>query len=197
MLGQRELDLALGWPGTRDFARSEIPARGRDLNFIKDLMCLILRIRGIRYNGRPLLIVYSPQQLPNQRKKVKIWREYCAIVELKQPLFIAALTHQNWEYHRFGFDGSVEFPPHNLNAPNLRDIVKENSDMSGYIFDYEDLAKTYLSRYYGTDSDTNCFRTVLPSWDNTARTGNRACLALNGTPENYEYWLVRSYPKDT
>jgi 2-polyprenyl-3-methyl-5-hydroxy-6-metoxy-1,4-benzoquinol methylase len=166
-----------------------------DLTFIKDLMPYLKDKRYIRYNGRPLLIVYSPQQLPNARKTVKIWREYCALVGLEQPLIIAALTHHNWEYHRFGFDGSVEFPPHNLNAPNLRDIVKENSDISGYIFDYEELAKTYLSRYYGTDSDANCFRTVLPSWDNTARTGNRACLALNGTPENYEYWLSETIRK--
>ena len=34
------------------------------------------------------------------------------------------------------------------------------------------------------------FKTVFPSWDNTARTRERALIVLNGTPENYEYWLA-------
>jgi Glycosyltransferase WbsX len=33
------------------------------------------------------------------------------------------------------------------------------------------------------------YRGVLPSWDNTARRGERGSIILNGTPENYEYWL--------
>ncbi|HUA23065.1 MAG TPA: glycoside hydrolase family 99-like domain-containing protein, partial [Steroidobacteraceae bacterium] len=33
------------------------------------------------------------------------------------------------------------------------------------------------------------FRGVMPSWDNTARTGRRAYLALNSNPETYRAWL--------
>jgi hypothetical protein len=33
------------------------------------------------------------------------------------------------------------------------------------------------------------FRGVFPSWDNSARRGAIGTVILNGTPENYEYWL--------
>jgi hypothetical protein len=48
----------------------------------------------------------------------------------------------------------------------------------------------YLNRKY--DAELNGYRTVFPSWDNTARTGLRAALSLNGTPQNYEYWLAQA-----
>jgi hypothetical protein len=51
------------------------------------------------------------------------------------------------------------------------------------------IAQSYLDRTYGTDGTARVFKTVFPSWDNTARTKNRALVVLNGTPENYEYWL--------
>jgi Glycosyltransferase WbsX len=36
---------------------------------------------------------------------------------------------------------------------------------------------------------------VFPSWDNTARLGGRALVTLNGTPQNYEYWLSAAIKK--
>ncbi len=51
---------------------------------------------------------------------------------------------------------------------------------------YADIAQSYLNRRYpGLAS----FKTVFPSWDNTARTKDRALVVLNGIPDNYEYWL--------
>jgi hypothetical protein len=35
-------------------------------------------------------------------------------------------------------------------------------------------------------------KTIFPSWDNTARTKERALIVLNGVPENYEYWLAQT-----
>jgi hypothetical protein len=36
------------------------------------------------------------------------------------------------------------------------------------------------------------FRTVAPSWDNTARRKEKAWVTLNATLANYEYWLHRA-----
>ena len=52
---------------------------------------------------------------------------------------------------------------------------------------YSTIAQSYLDRTYG---NARIFKTVFPSWDNTARTKDRAVIVLNGTPENYEYWLA-------
>ena len=55
--------------------------------------------------------------------------------------------------------------------------------------EYQAIANSFIERKYKA---TNVFRTVFPSWDNTARTGDRAVVVLNGTPSNYQYWLDES-----
>jgi len=37
---------------------------------------------------------------------------------------------------------------------------------------------------------------VFPSWDNTARTNERALVVLNGVPDNYECWLSATIDRD-
>ena len=54
---------------------------------------------------------------------------------------------------------------------------------------YHEVAQSFIDRQY---AHPNVYRTVFPSWDNTARTGARAVVHLNGTPDNYEYWLAES-----
>jgi lipopolysaccharide biosynthesis protein len=164
-----------------------------DLNFIKDLIPTLKDKRYIHVDGAPFIIVYRPQHLPNARKTAKIWRDYCASVGIPKIHIACAFSHGNWDYKQFGFDGGVEFPPHNMVKHGLRDEMLTNEDYKGYVFDYKDVAEMYLDRKYG--AELNGFRAVFPSWDNTARTGARATIGLNGTPENYEFWLTQAIKK--
>ena len=88
---------------------------------------------------------------------------------------------------QFGFDSGVEFPPHNLNPINFNNQLRFYTKFFGNILQYSDIAQSYLDRQYGA---ARVFKTVFPSWDNTARTKERALIVLNGLPENYEYWLA-------
>lgn len=160
-----------------------------DLNFIKSLIPFFLDPRYIRVEGAPLLIVYRPQHLPNPRRTVQVWREYCEEIGVGQIHVCAALTHGNEEYRQFGFDSGVEFPPHNLHCRNVNDRVAFYEQFYGNVMEYQDIALSYLGRQYPKQ---NVFKTVFPSWDNTARAHERALVVLNGTPENYEYWLSRT-----
>jgi hypothetical protein len=98
----------------------------------------------------------------------------------------AALTHGYMDYERFGFDSGVEFPPHNLRCDNINLEIRFHRSFKGSVFQYEDVAQQFLSRNY---QGSRVFKTVFPSWDNTARTRDRAIVVLNGIPDNYEYWL--------
>jgi hypothetical protein len=60
---------------------------------------------------------------------------------------------------------------------------------SGALIEFKDVAERYIKREYAGSRINKC---VLPSWDNTARTGERATVIINGTPENYEYWLKQA-----
>ena len=134
-----------------------------------------------------LLIVYRPQHLPDGRKSAEVWRKYCREVGIGEIHIACALTHCNRDHQQFGFDSGVEFPPHNMEAPNLSDQLPFTTRWRGYAPDYSPIADTYLDAKYGPERSV--FRGVIPSWDNTARRGDDGTIILNGTPENYEFWL--------
>ena len=158
-----------------------------DLNFIKSLVPFFTDSRYIRIDDRPFLIVYRPQHLPDARKTVAIWRDYCRSNGLGEIHVCAALTHGNEDYKQFGFDSGVEFPPHNLRPTNINNQINFRCNFRGNVIQYADIAQSFLDKDY---ADSRVFRTVFPSWDNTARTKERALIVLNGVPENYEYWLA-------
>ncbi len=166
-----------------------------DLNFIKSLVPFFNDPRYIKVDGAPILIVYRPQHLPDSKKSIAIWREYCTSIGIPKLHLVCALTHGNIDYDQYGFEGGVEFPPNNLSGIHgvidLKSIpFKDN--FSGVVCEYKEVAELYLNRSYKAN---NVYRGVYPSWDNTARVGSRAFITLNGTPENYQRWLNQAIVK--
>jgi lipopolysaccharide biosynthesis protein len=164
-------------------------APGDDEEFIRGVVQFFRDPRYIRLNGAPLLIVYQPQQFRNSQQKTKIWREVCTSLGIPKIHLCAALTHGNEEYQKYGFDSGVQFPPHNLKLETLNDRMEYFNRFRGRVYDYCDVAKSYLGQEYNED---HVFKSVFPSWDNTARRNDCATIVLNATPENYEYWLSQA-----
>jgi hypothetical protein len=136
--------------------------------------------------------VYQPQRLPQPNKTVRIWREYCERAGIGPIHLCAALTAGNDDYEQFGFDSGVQFPPHNCEHETVNSSIDFYTPFHGRAVQYSSFARWYLDRTY---PQPNVFRTVTPCWDQTPRVGSRAFLALNGTPENYEYWLAEALRK--
>ena len=163
-----------------------------DEKFIRSVIPFLSDRRYIRVDGKPILIVYRPQNLPNPPRSVATWRRVCRAEGVGEISVGAALTHGNTDYEQFGFDFGVEFPPHNLNCVNRSKHVPFVRPFSGYAVEFRDVAESYLAHSYPR---RNVFRSVFPSWDNTARTGSRAVVVLGASPENYRRWLSRSIRK--
>jgi lipopolysaccharide biosynthesis protein len=157
-----------------------------DVNFVKSLVPFFEDRRYIRVDGKLFLIVYRPQDLPDAGKSAQVWRKHCRSIGLGEIHICAALTHGNMDYLQYDFDSGVEFPPHNVGSENVNREIRFHEPFSGNVMQYADVARSYLDRNYGR---SRVFRTVFPSWDNSARTKDRALVVLNGVPDNYEYWL--------
>jgi hypothetical protein len=160
-----------------------------DTDFIKSLIPFFQDPRYIRLNGAPFLIVYQPQHLPDPRQTLDTWREYCQQVGIGKIHICAALTNDNEDYSKLGFDSGLQFPPHNRKCGSVNKQIDFYTPFHGTVVEYAELAQSYLDETY---AHTNVFRTVCASWDQTARVGPRAFIALNGTPANYEFWLKES-----
>ncbi|MCF7981144.1 MAG: glycoside hydrolase family 99-like domain-containing protein [Pseudomonadales bacterium] len=160
------------------------------IKFVEDIIPYLKDPRYLKIQGKPFLIVYAPQHIPNVLKTLDIWRNHCREQGIGEVHLCAALTHGNSNYIRYGFDSAVEFPPHNLQScKNISSYLRFYQPFYGNVFSFKDVARNYLDKQY---EDKNVFRSVFPSWDNTARTGSRAIVVLESSPENYEYWLNRA-----
>ncbi len=182
------------WDGAEEeILIEQVYGADADRRFIDDIIKYLKDPRYIKFDGAPLIIIYRPQHLPDCRETLNRWRQFCAEYGIPKIHAACALTHRNWDHQQFGFDSAVEFPPHNMRCRNLAHEMVFFEPFSGYCPDYADVAEMYLARSYG--EGTSGFRGVFPSWDNTARRNNIATVILNGTPENYEYWLSRTVTK--
>lgn len=167
---------------------------GDDLKFIQSIEPFLRDPRYVKVNGRPLLVVYRPQAIPNPQAWVATWRRYCREAGIGEIHICGALTHGNKSVTRFGFDSAVEYPPHHAWAPSKNLQIDFDDPFSGNVLDYPEVAESFLTQRF---PDALAFRTVVPSWDNAARTHSRATIFINGTPGNYEVWLGRAVERTT
>ncbi|THF56183.1 glycosyltransferase WbsX family protein [Pseudothauera rhizosphaerae] len=175
--------------GDQDILIAQKYAQDDAERFIGDIAPFLRDRRYLKVDGKSLLIVYRPQLIPDIRATVAVWRRHAVALGLGDIHLCAALTFDNLDYAQFGFDSGVEFPPHNrtvLGVREVHELINFYRSFDGKAMLYHDLANAYLSRDV---RGAKIFRGVFPSWDNTARSRNRALIFVNGTPGNYEYWL--------
>ncbi|SOB60073.1 protein of unknown function [Pseudodesulfovibrio profundus] len=158
-----------------------------DIAFLEDLSRYLEDSRYIRVDGKPVFIVYKVSQLPDAKATVTRWREHWQKTRNEGLYIVMAQTFGELDPSKYGFDAAVEFPPHvAAKASKVEDGVPGLvEDFQGNIYDYS----TILEQNPNAEEDYTLFKTVFPSWDNTARRGKTAHLFYGSTPKLYGQWL--------
>ena len=183
------------WDGRDDdilMAQNNTPKD--DLAFIQYISKYLKDPRYRRIDGKPLLIVYRPIELPNAKATAKRWRKWCRENGVGEIYLAYTQSFENNDPRDYGFDGAIEFPPNNSAPPDITQNVKPLSDeFTGKVYDWDIFPKR--SDYY-EPTDYPLFRTVCPAWDNTARRKQGGTVFENSTPDRYRHWLANAL-KDT
>lgn len=161
-----------------------------DIEFMRDLEPLFRDTRYIRIGGKPLIIVYRATSLPEPKKTLARWREYCIQKGAGEIYIVAAQGFGFNDPRPYGFDAALEFPPHTMQpyCNNIKfDITVVNPEFSGNVYDFNSFVK---SRLYIKNTNYKLFKTVSPGWDNTARRPKNASIFHGSNPENYKEWLL-------
>ena len=161
-----------------------------DCHFIRDVSCYFRHHLYIRIDGRPLLIIYRPDLLPNPHETAQRWRRWCREQGLGEIHLAYTQSFEKIDPAKIGFDSAIEFPP-NISSPPSKehDVSNLASDFSGSIYDWSVFPER--SEHY-TTPDYQVFRTVNPGWDNTARRGATANIFVNSSPSGYKRWLANA-----
>jgi lipopolysaccharide biosynthesis protein len=169
-----------------------------DRRHIRALLPALRDERYIRIHGKPLFLVYRPENLPEPAVTAEIWREEAQragagdLFLAKVESFVGALDPRE-----IGFDAAVEF------SPNWRDTVDLMYRSGGYrlltklgllggvyrkneIVRYEGFVDRTLAKPF---PQYKLFRCVSPGFDNTPRRAEKAVIFMGAGPESYERWL--------
>lgn len=158
-----------------------------DLAFIGHIAEYLKDPRYIRINGKPLVLVYRPSLLPSASATAALWRDWCRCNGIGDIYLAYTQSFEAVDPAEYGFDAAIEFPPNNSAPPNVTSEVEPIApDFACTVYDWNVLVER--SRNYQAPG-YKLFRSVCPSWDNTARRKNRATIFKNSSPGLYREWL--------
>lgn len=161
--------------------------------FIKDIKKYIDDKRYIKIDGKPLLMVYNPGEIPNCGKVFNGWRKYAKELGIGEILIWVCATANNCvkslKLSEF-VDAEVEFPPHNM---WLNEFAVRNVDCNGKnvsMFDYHKLVEYQIEKL--SCEDDNCVpihHACTLGWDNSSRREDNWFNYYNFSLYDYYRWL--------
>jgi lipopolysaccharide biosynthesis protein len=161
-----------------------------DLDFISHVATYLRDPRYVRVAGKPLLLVYRPNLLPSAAATARRWRDWCRDNGIGEIHLAYTQSFEQCDPATYGFDSAVEFPPNNSNIPDVTDLVEPLADnFKAKVYDWRALVER--SRSYAKP-EYKLFRSVCPSWDNTARRKNAGSILVNSSPHLYQQWLTNA-----
>ena len=158
-----------------------------DLAFITHVSAYLRDPRYLRVGGRPLLLVYRPELLPDAAATVQRWRAWCLANGVGEIHVACVQGFGRPDPRTFGFDAAVEFPP---NLSNPRNITAEqrllNPEFHGEVLDWRELADDYAARPM---PPYPAYPAVNVGWDNEPRRPGKGRVYLHASPRRYRDWL--------
>jgi hypothetical protein len=174
--------------------------------FIEDVLPYLRDARYFRVDGRCVISVYRPGQIPGFRQVVEAWRRRAAAEGLS--LFVLSVDvgtgfdGLEGDPESEGIDGYMGFPPHNFPwVPASFRPLRPLRRFAGWLYDYGELVRGEERRLGEGVADTS-FPGVMVTFDNTARRQWDATVWVGSNPYTFRRWLkaavdaVASRPED-
>jgi hypothetical protein len=184
-----------------------------DLKHILHLLPTLSDDRYIQVDGKPLLLVYRIELLPDPVATAEIWRREAEKWGLRG-LFLVSLesnyVHGTTSPAAVGFDATVRFQPdYTVPAPVITPSpvrvgaakalkthmpwlhrgmkrFKSPPPIQDSLVDYAGLYRNWQNRPPRVERHFEC---LTPMWDNSARRYRGATIVTGSSPQLYEQWL--------
>jgi lipopolysaccharide biosynthesis protein len=169
----------------------EVPAA----RFIEDVAPILRHPRYMRIDGRAVIAVYRPAQIPDLSAVVASWREHARRDGIGE-LFVLNVDVVR-EFHGLeqdpaetGLDGSLGFPPHNALWDWLpHQHVGAPPGFAGNILSYHAMVDDAVRKLQQHVPD-HYFPGVMVNFDNTARRQATPDIWFGSNPYTFRRWLA-------
>lgn len=161
-----------------------------DLAFIAHLATYLRDPRYLRIDGKPLLLVYRPNLMPDPKATASRWRAWCDANGIGEIHLAYVQGFERPDPRDIGFDAAVEFPPNMSTPPSVAGAqLLINPDFSGEVLDWRVLAEEMASRPL---QSYMLYPGVNPGWDNEPRRSGKGRVYHHASPRGYGAWLSRT-----
>ena len=147
-------------------------------------------LRYLKVDGRPIFVIYEPDNIPDVRKVTDFWRDQAVKAGLPG-LHLIGVSHRDekWDPRSRGLDASTmqALPARDSRIPRRYLSTKLKLALQGNkheltIWDYEEIVPSLLRSNRPAWRD---YPLVLPNWDNTPRSGMRGLVFHDATPDKF------------
>ena len=170
-----------------------------DRAHIRHLLPILMDRRYLRVGGRPVLLVYRTELMPDPRRTAELWRGEAVRAGLSGLYLVRVESFvTDLDPACIGFDAAVEFAPDwrrvrpSLGARLRKLAAYAGLQARGYrrhrFADYDDLVDHMLAK---PDPGYRRVPCVTPGFDNSPRRRRDALIFRNSTPAAYGRWLQR------
>ncbi|HKA94141.1 MAG TPA: glycoside hydrolase family 99-like domain-containing protein, partial [Acidimicrobiia bacterium] len=143
--------------------------------------------RYLKVDGRPLLMLYRVQKLPEPRRTLDLWRSECAAAGVPEPLIVKFDTHGNFaDPAEYGCDVAAQFLPHGVGERVPMTSVA-GCHPGNAVFEYDRVVDTFVDL---PQAPWMRIPSVFPGWDNSPRRNDGDALVfVDNSPASFERWL--------
>lgn len=162
--------------------------------FIADMKKYIDDERYIRIDGKPLIVVYNPGQIPNCRKTFGRWRQSAKELGIGEILIWTCQTANNYAKDlkiEDCIDAEVEFPPHNMwyELAAIRNV--DVGEKRAFLFDYKKIVEEAVKKIEVDKKSTKpVHHACMLAWDNAARRKNEWFTYCGFSTRSLYRWIL-------
>lgn len=206
--GEPDFPFCLAWanePWTRTWlGRGEVLQEQRyspddDLEHARWLTTALGDERALRVHGRPLFLVYRPDDLPEPRRTTDTFRAECVRAGLPEPYLVGINSwNRTADCRSLGFDTTLDY------EPQLGDLAGSLVDGASRVklrrnlrlgvrsarlkvYSYED-ARRLMNRRRAR-LDFPYLPTIMAGWDSSPRRGRQGVILVESTAQQFEAGL--------
>jgi len=147
--------------------------------------------RYLRVDGKPVFVVYNPDELPDSLRMTALWRDLAARAGLPGLHLVAEHSSPLWDSAAAGFDArvSVRLPPRRRTLQAWATWRHPVRKLKYWYSNWRDLPTIHQYEHvsdFVVGAPTPGIETypcVIPNWDNTPRSGSNGMVLRGSTPD--------------
>ncbi|WP_426240745.1 glycoside hydrolase family 99-like domain-containing protein [Pararhizobium sp. DWP1-1-3] len=152
--------------------------------------------RYVRVGGKPVLLIYRPDLIPDFERMSNIWREQANQSGFAGLYVLGVSIFGNTASQVAGLDGTYDFPPHGVHSPQVDPGDWLDKNATTKVHSYKAVVE-HIERLYAAPikNERVAHPGALVGWDTEPRKPGRGDVFVGASPALFRRWLRAAFER--